>query len=375
MTEIDTKTLKEGMQFSSPLLFDDGKNMFLAERMPIGKMHLDSVKRWNIEKVITYGKQLEAGDDGSEDLELLDELDEDEENPLYTKYIQIIKGIEKVFAAYEKGATIEKSLVDDSVKSIYGLLSEEHSFMTGISFVSVKGHSQLAVNAVNIATISAVIATEMKFPQKEILMLITAALLHDIGMVKQPEKIVNKPGKLTEDEYIRIKTHSQKVLTTILETLSYPKEVAVIVLQHHERWDGKGYPEGKAGKEIYLPARVLAVADSFEAMLSEKPYRDAYAAHDAVKTLLTDKETKFDPAVLKAFISCIGLYPVGSYAQLSDNSIAKIVKVNPAAPFFPTVKITVSKSVALPENFVLDLQTQKDVTITRALKQSEVNAV
>ncbi len=373
MTEIDTKTLKEGMQFSSPLLFDDGKNMFLAERMPIGKMHLDSVKRWNIEKVITYGKQIEEGDASDEDLEDLDELDEDEENPLYTKYVQIIKGIETVFDAYEKGATIEKNLVDDSVKSIYSLLSEERSFMTGISFIPVKGYKQLAINAANIATLSAVIATEMKFPQKEILMLITAALLHDIGMVKQPEKIVNKPGKLTEDEYIRIKTHSQRVLTTILETLAYPKEVAVIVLQHHERWDGKGYPEGKEGQEIYIPARVLAVADSFEAMLSEKPYRDAYAAHDAVKTLLTDKETKFDPAVLKAFISCIGLYPVGSYVQLSDNSIAKIVKVNPAAPFFPTVKITTSKSVALPENFVLDLQAQKDITITRALKQSEVH--
>ncbi len=373
MTEINTKTLKEGMIFSSPLLFDDGKNMFLAERMPVGRMHLDSVRRWNIEKVITYGKQIESADEGLDDLELLDDLDEDEENPLLSKYVQIIKEMEKVFLAYESGSTIDKNLVDESVKGIYGMMSDEKSFMAGISFITVKGHKPLVVNAVNIAVLSALIAHEMKFPQKDILLIITAALLHDIDMVKQPEKIVNKPGKLTDDEFYRIKTHSQKVLATILETLSYPKEVALIVMQHHERWDGKGYPEGKSGQQIYLPARVLAVTDSFEAMLSERSYRHSYVAHDAVKTLLADKGAKFDPAVLKAFISCIGLYPVGSHVLLSDGSVAKIIKVNAEAPFFPTIKITASKSIALPLNNIVDLQGQKEITIARALKQNEIS--
>ncbi len=373
MTEIETSTLQLGMMFSSPLLFDDGKNMFLAERMPIGKMHLDSIQRWNIKKVITYGKQVDSEDDGLDDLEMLDEIAEDDENPLVSRYFEIIKKMATVFLSYEKGAAINKTTIDESVKSVYGLLSEEKAFITGISFIPVKDQPLLVVNAVNIAIISALIASEMKFPQKDILLLITAALLHDIDMVKQPEKIINKPGKLTDDEFIRIKTHSQKVLTTILETLSYPKEVALIILQHHERWDGKGYPEGKSGQQIYLPARVLSVADSYEAMLSDKPYRTSFVAHDAVKTLLADKEIKYDPAVLKAFISCIGLYPVGSHVLLSDGSIAKITKVNASAPFFPTIKICTSKSVALPENSVVELQGQKDITITRALKQNEIN--
>ncbi len=375
MTEINTKTLQEGMLFSSPLLFDDGKNMFLAERMPIGKIHLDTVRRWNIEKVITYGKPIDSEDDGLDELEMLDEVDDDVEDPLLSLYMTAIKNMEDVFNAYNNNEALEKKLIDESVKIIYSLVTEEKSFAVGISFLPVKNHLPLVVNAVNIAFTSSIIATEMKFPAKDILHLITAALLHDIDMIKQPEKVLNKPGRLSDEEYSRIQAHSQKVISTILETLSYPKEIALIALQHHERWDGKGYPEGKKDQQIYLPARVLAVADSFEAMLSEKAYRSAFIAHDAVKTLLAEKEKKYDPAVLKAFISSIGLYPVGSHVLLSDGSIAKIAQINVDAPFFPTVRICLSKTPDLPVNSLLDLKGQSDLTITRAVKQSEVSSL
>ncbi len=375
MTEIDTKTLQEGMLFSSPLLFDDGKNMFLAERTPICKMHLDTVRRWNILKVITYGKQVDSVDDGIDELEMLDDIDEADENPLLSKYLQVIQNLEVVFQAYKAGSPLDRNLVDDCVKIIYALNNDEKSFVSEVSFIPVKHHLPLVVAAVNIGFICAIIGTEMNFPQKDILHLITAALLHDIDMIKQPEKILNKTTRLSDEEFVRIQTHSQKVIATILETLSYPKEIALIILQHHERWDGTGYPEGKKGPQIYLPARVLSVADSFEAMLSEKAYRSAFVAHDAVKNLLADKEKKYDPAVLKSFISTIGLYPIGSHVLLSDGSIAKVVQVNAAAPFFPSVRICVPKSPELPVNSLLDLKAQVELTIVRAVKQEEISDI
>ncbi len=372
MTEINTNTLQEGMLFSSPLLFDDGKNMFLPERMPISKLHLDTIRRWGIEKVITYGKEIQSADDGLDDLEMLEDAEDNAEDPLLALYIDTIKRMEKVFNAYAENAVIDKNLIEDSVKTVHSLVVEERGFAVGISFIPVKNHMPLVVNAVNIAVLSAIMASEMQFPQKDILHLITASLLHDIDMIKQPDKIINKPTRLSDEEYVKIQTHSQKVIATILEKLSYPKEVALIVLQHHERWDGKGYPEGKKGVQIYLPARVLAVADSFEAMLSEKAYRSAFISHEAVKNLLADKEKKFDPAVLKAFISSIGLYPIGSHVLLSDGAIAKVAQVNADAPFFPTVRICVPKSTELPVNSLLDLKGQKELTIVRAVKQNEV---
>ncbi len=375
MTEINTKTIQEGMLFSSPLLFDDGKNMFLAERMPVGKLHLDAIRRWNIEKLITYGKQIDSADDGLDELELLDDIDEEDENPLLSKYAQTIQSMETIFKAYAADEPLDKSIIDTSVKSIYSMVDEERSFALGASFIPVKNHLPLVVNAVNVAFVAALIASDMQFPPKDVLHLITASLLHDVEMTKQPEKILNKPGRLSDEEYGKVQMHSQKAISTIMEKLSYPKEVALIVLQHHERWDGKGYPEGKRGQEIYLPARVLSVADAFEAMLSERPHRSAYVAHDAVKTLLADKETKFDPAVLKGFISCIGLYPIGSHVLLSDGSIAKVAQVNSAAPFFPTVRICVPKSDEIPENSLVDLKDQSELTITRALKQNEAGDV
>ncbi len=373
MTELDTKTLQEGMLFSSPILFDDGKNMFLAERMPIGKMHLDAIRRWSIKKLITYGKQIDSADDGLDDLELLEEDDEGEVGSLFSLYMQTVADIETVFNDYAAGKPINKQLIDSSTKNIITFIKEEKAAAVSVSFIPMKEHLPIAVNAVNIAIVSGILAVEMKFPEKDVQHLIIAAILHDIDMLKQPERIVNKPAHLTEDEFSKIRTHSQKIINPILESLGYPKEVALIVFQHHERWDGKGYPEAKVGAQIYLPARVLAVADSFEAMLSDKPYRTSFDAHDAVKNLLAEKDTKFDPTVLKAFISCIGLYPIGSHVLLSDGSIAKIAEINPSAPFFPTVRIFVSKSPELPTNSLLDLKEQGELTITRALKQSEVS--
>ncbi len=374
MTEIDTKTLKEGMLFSSPLLFDDGKNMFLPERMPITKYHLETLQRWSIEKVIAYGKEIANADEGIDELEMLEEVSSVDENQLYSRYISAIQCVEKVFKSYELGTPIDKTCLDEGVKTIYSLINEEKSFLAGISFTDVRNQKRIAISAVNVSILSAIIAMELKFSQKDILHLITAALLHDIDMLTQPDNIVKKMGKLTEEEYAQIKTHVHKAVALIIESLSYPKEIAVIILQHHERWDGKGYPDGKAGQQINLASRVLSVADAFEAMVSDKTYRTALVAHDAVKSLLQDKDTRFDPAVLKAFITCIGVYPVGSHVLLSDSSLAKIVEPNPKAPFFPTVIIRTSKNPALPVDTLVDLGEHNGLTILRPINQSELGA-
>ncbi len=374
MTEIDSKTLKEGMLFSSPLLFDDGKNMFLPERMPITKYHLDTLQRWNIEKVIAYGKEITSADEGIDELESLEEVDSVDDTQLFSRYISSIQCIERAFKCYELGTAIDKGCLDESVKIIYALINEEKSFLAGISFAEVKNQKRQAINAVNIAILSAIIAMELKFSQKDILHLITAALLHDIDMLTQPDNIVKKMGKLTDEEFTQIKTHVHKAVALVIEKLSLSKEIAVIILQHHERWDGKGYPDGRSGQQINLASRVLSVADAFEAMVSDKTYRTALVAHDAVKALLQDKDTRFDPTVLKAFINCIGVYPVGSHVLLSDSSVAKIVEPNQAAPFFPSVIIRSSKNPALTPDTIIDLSEQDGLTILRPIKQSELSA-
>ncbi len=128
------------------------------------------------------------------------------------------------------------------------------------------------------------------------------AILHDIGKIGVPEAILNKPGKLTPEEFAIIKQHPE-IGERICQPLRFGPEIGPIVRGHHERWDGGGYPDGLAGEAIPLGARIVAVADSFDAMTTDRPYRKALPLEQVWETLRTGAGTQWDPAVVDAFIS------------------------------------------------------------------------
>jgi putative nucleotidyltransferase with HDIG domain len=131
-----------------------------------------------------------------------------------------------------------------------------------------------------------------------------AGLIHDIGKINIPAEILTKPGHLSEIQYNMVKIHPQ-VGCDILREIKFPWPVAQIVLQHHERMDGSGYPHGLSGKEILVEARILAVANVVEAMISHRPYREAHDIKDALKEISQHKGVFYDPAVVDA---CLKLF-------------------------------------------------------------------
>jgi len=143
-------------------------------------------------------------------------------------------------------------------------------------------------------------------------------LLHDLGKIGIIDGILNKPGKLTEEEWAKVKEHPGKG-AHILEGVEEFKEYALVARHHHERWDGKGYPDGLKGREIPTGARILAVADAYDAMTSNRPYRDAISPIEAAKEVVRCKGTQFDPEAVEAFI--IALKERGI---LSEEDVKKI---------------------------------------------------
>jgi putative nucleotidyltransferase with HDIG domain len=136
-----------------------------------------------------------------------------------------------------------------------------------------------------------------------------AALLHDIGKIGVPEALLLKPSALSPEDYERVKEHSEAG-ARILETVPFLADVVPIVRHHHERWDGSGYPAGLAGEDIPFLARVLAVADSFDAMVSERPYRGPLPRRLAIDEVVLCSGSQFDPAVVDAFVA---------WAETTDN--------------------------------------------------------
>jgi diguanylate cyclase (GGDEF)-like protein/putative nucleotidyltransferase with HDIG domain len=145
------------------------------------------------------------------------------------------------------------------------------------------------------------LARALGMPDSEIQGVKTAALLHDIGKLAVPEHILSKPGPLTQEEFQKIRIHPQ-VGAEIISAVPFPYPVAPLILSHHERWDGKGYPQGLKGEEIPLGARILSVVDYFDALTSDRPYHKAMT-HDAAIALLNQESSKaLDPSVVDLFV-------------------------------------------------------------------------
>jgi HD-GYP domain-containing protein (c-di-GMP phosphodiesterase class II) len=140
----------------------------------------------------------------------------------------------------------------------------------------------------------------MEKSESELNELKTVGLLHDIGKIAIDEKILNKPDKLTNDEWNDIKRHPE-IGYRILSSVNDMAELAEFVLAHHERWDGKGYPKGLKGEEIPLQARIITVADTYDAMTSERAYRGAMDEEFAIAEIRRNAGTQFDPEVVRAF--------------------------------------------------------------------------
>ncbi|MBN1290162.1 MAG: HD domain-containing protein [Actinobacteria bacterium] len=145
------------------------------------------------------------------------------------------------------------------------------------------------------------IAREFGFSTQEVEEIRLAGLLHDVGKIGIPDKILNKPGPLSEEEYSAIKMHPT-LSVRIVEPLPHLGGIIPMIYHHHERYDGKGYIEGMAGTEIPVGARILAVADAFEAMTSDRPYREALSREDAIKELIEGAGSQFDPTVVETFV-------------------------------------------------------------------------
>jgi HD-GYP domain-containing protein (c-di-GMP phosphodiesterase class II) len=137
---------------------------------------------------------------------------------------------------------------------------------------------------------------------KEVDDLRDAGLLHDIGKIGIPDAILLKPGRLTEAEFLKIKEHPA-IGKKILEPVVSLADKVPLIFHHHERFDGKGYPTGLAGENIPLRARIIAVADAFDAMTSDRPYRTAMAFPEGLAELQRNKNTQFDARVVDAFVS------------------------------------------------------------------------
>ena len=191
---------------------------------------------------------------------------------------------------YMKKLTESKSMRNKTIQAILGTLREKNE--------------RERIHSERVSKISKEIAVMMDFDDETIREIEYAGLMHDIGKITVNSNILDKPAKLTDSEYQEIKRHTESGYQILRSVDSYTS-LAEIALSHHERWDGSGYPRGLTGEEIPLIARIIAVADSYEAMTANRPYKEAMSKEQAVEELVRNSGTQFDPEIVKVMVEKI----------------------------------------------------------------------
>jgi len=422
MKMLSTGDLRPGQVFSEPV-YTEGECLLVTENVPLRQRDIDVLITWGIDYVRTNGELVEYEEIGDVE-EILTDADTDtdaedvlksveaeiaramqEEESVKTKkeassspvkkaalkfsitdvqqnsgpyraYKNIIEKLNALFNGLKSGSDMEMRAVDNICDLLLqDIRDNPDKFVGFILGGEVTGH-ELAKSSVNSAILSSMTAQEMKLPHHKIHNIVSGALLHDVGMLRLSKGITEKKGGLSEAETEQIKSHPLHTSKIVQKELFGPHEVNLIALHHHERWDGRGYPDKLSGNAIDIGARIVSVADAFEAMVSKKSYRDSMLGYQAIKNLMADNGRRFDPSVIIAFTKVMGIYPIGSIVRLNDGSVARVVNVHTIAPLRPIVQTLMDENgnvISSSKTTTIDLLAEKTLFIKEAIDPAEHN--
>ncbi|SJZ32927.1 HD-GYP domain-containing protein [Selenihalanaerobacter shriftii] len=326
MRLINVKKLKSDMVLAKPIVIND------RTLLNTGHKNLDKYKN----KLLNFGiNHVYIDDEYSKDIEINNVISDKTRN-------KSKKAIKSAMSKVSLNKKFNSEEIKDNIRCMTEEITNDNSILTNLTDIKTIDDYTFA-HSINVSVISLMIGKALQYNQDELEKLGIGAILHDIGKVAISKSILTKPGKITDEEFNQIKKHPKLGYDKLGEYYDITARSRVAVLSHHERIDGSGYPNNREGNDIYEFARIVAVADVFDALTSHRCYRNRWPVHKATDFIIAQTNTHFDKKIVEAFLRNVAIYPNGTIVLLSNGEKGIVTSQNGSFPQRPNIKVFKNK--------------------------------
>ncbi|WP_188454024.1 HD-GYP domain-containing protein [Virgibacillus oceani] len=356
MRLISTKSAKPGTILAQTIYNDNGqvlikKGLLLTEKM-LNRLLNQGITYIYIEDDLTGDIKIESA--------LSEKLRKEATHAIKDIFFEI-----KNTGLYDRSYLLEKkgNQLTSVIERIINEIVENEESLSLLADIFVTD-DYIFQHSLNVTIYSLAIGTEMQLSHKELSEIGLGAMLHDIGKIFLDQEILKKPNKLSDEEFEIVKSHTQLGFDFLRKNTNTPLVIAHCAYQHHERLDGSGYPRGLAGNAIHKYAKLISIADVFDAVTSNRVYRDAMLPHEGLEILYAGAVNLFEKEMVQAFKKSVAVYPKGLTVGLSDNREGIVVRQNKGLCDRPVIRIISENNNMVTEPYECDLSKAVNVMIT-----------
>ncbi len=380
MKKVPIADIRGRTYFSQAVYLDSGY-ILASPDVPFTTEMRDRLLEWGFRNVFTEGEPVEESTaisvETAAEAGELNRSYEDEQNRKETTefFAKAVRTLEDAFERFQEKEELRLTTFTDTAKEMIAELKSNRRFMLSLDDSASPAKDYLATHSVKTAILALALADYLKYPPYKQIDIGLAGLLHEIGLLKIPDALHLADRPLSAQEKKTLMAHPVLGFR-ILKSAGFPADVCRAVLEHNERMDGSGSPQRLTGDKLSDYGRILAVAASYNAATSKRPYKSGADGHSGLLDLLKDAGKRYDERVLAALVYTLSLYPIGTYVRMSNQAIGVVVNANREDPKHPLVKLIIDENGNRYANPPL-VQTREgdEVTIASSLTKEELRSI
>lgn len=358
MRKVPLSYAREGMFLGRSIIDSEG-HILLKRGIELEEIYINRLYDLGIHYVYVVDKALGETD------EIEDVISEETR-------ITTVKMVKKTFSHLQDQRKINTSGLRKVVNNMLDEILDNTNVLLSITDISTL-NDFIFYHSVSVCTLSIMTGITLGYDDNKLRDLGIGALLHDIGKSKIDPNIITSTGSLNQEESAVLATHPELGFSIIRSYTDLSLLSAHVAFQHHERWDGKGYPRQLAGTNIHEYARIVAAANIYDELMAERPNRPPYEVNQAINLIKRMSGIYFDPRIVTAMISNIASFPVGCIIKLNTGDLGIVIRVNSSAPHRPVVRIVFDKLLRrINQPHEIDLSRMTTVFPVQVLSEQEL---